>query len=369
MQRARIETKIAMDQVLLVDADPGVRASFARTLGRAGFAARVAPSGEDGLALLDADPGSYAVVLADALMPGLDGVSFLREVAAVAPWTTRILVSAELDLPALVRAVNTGSIFQVITKPWVTEELVPLLRRAKDRAHLSRQNARLLAELREQNRELERLNAELDRRVLDRTSALLDGLISALDLREGSSRWRSRRVAAYTRRLAQLLCLDEPEIQVCEWAALLHDVGKLGISDAILTKPGPLDEEEWRVMRTHPQMGHALLAGIDFLQEPAEIVLQHHERWDGSGYPRGLRGEEIHLGARIFAVADALDAITIHRPHRAARGWRWARAELARGAGTQFDPQVVAAYMGVADEDWQALSRRFALALVAPPDA
>jgi len=139
--------------------------------------------------------------------------------------------------------------------------------------------------------------------------------------------------------------------------ALLHDIGKIGVPDAILLKPGPLDEAEWAEMRRHPQTGFNILKSIGFLKVPAEIVLSHQERWDGSGYPRALRGEEIHLGARIFAVADTLDAMTSDRPYRSSLGFARAVAEIGRCGGTQFDPAVVEAFLAIGQAGLETIAR------------
>jgi HD-GYP domain-containing protein (c-di-GMP phosphodiesterase class II) len=133
------------------------------------------------------------------------------------------------------------------------------------------------------------------------------------------------------------------------WGALLHDIGKIGIPDAILGKPGPLTEAEWKVMHTHPEIGARILSGVPFLSEAAQIVLCHEERFDGSGYPRGLVGEAIPLGARLFAAIDTLDAITSDRPYRSDDSFDAARAEIVRRRGTQFDPVAVDAFLGEED--------------------
>lgn len=149
--------------------------------------------------------------------------------------------------------------------------------------------------------------------------------------------------------------MPEDELTTLQHAALLHDNGKIGVPDAILRKPGPLSVDEWKVTRRHPDWGRNILAGIPFLEGASQIVNTHQERWDGSGYPLGLAGEAIPLGARIFAVADAYDAITSDRPYRAARWYSVARAEIGRCAGTQFDPKVAEAYGQIPELEWTNL--------------
>ena len=165
----------------------------------------------------------------------------------------------------------------------------------------------------------------------------------------------SRRVSLYARRLAQALGVHEPELTVIEHGALLHDIGKIGVRDRVLLKPGPLDGEEWVEMKRHPELGWALLQRVDYLRPASTIVLQHQERWDDTGYPAGVGGEEIVVGARVFHVVDTLDAMTSDRPYRKARPFAEARQEIARCPGTQFDPRIAEAFLSVPAEDWERI--------------
>ena len=186
----------------------------------------------------------------------------------------------------------------------------------------------------------------------DRT---LSSLAVALDTRDRETEGHSKRVVAYTQALAGRLGVPAEQMQDISRGALLHDIGKIGIPDVILHKTGKLTREEWVVMRKHPEWGKQILAGIRFLEGPADMVLAHHEHWDGGGYPRGLKGEETPFGARIFAVVDAFDAITSYRPYRAAASYENARIEIRAGRGSQFDPQVVDAFLAFTKEDWTRL--------------
>jgi hypothetical protein len=210
--------------------------------------------------------------------------------------------------------------------------------------------------LRRKNEELEEANRE----ILQMTETLretydgtLEALVTALDARDRETKGHSTRVTEYTLDIAQRLGLrpGTPAWEDLKRAALLHDVGKIGVSDFILHKPGPLTSEEWEEMRRHPGIAYEMLKGVRFLAAPAEIVLSHHERFDGKGYPRALAGDEIPLGARIFAVADTFDAMTSDRPYRRALPWEAARDEIVRHRGTQFDSQVVEAFLQ-AYEEW-----------------
>ena len=172
----------------------------------------------------------------------------------------------------------------------------------------------------------------------------LEALVAALDAREHQTLAHSKRVSEYTFHLAEVMDVSSGAMAAMRRGAMLHDIGKIGISDTILLKPGRLTVEEWATMRRHPEIGKRLIEGIAFLRGAVPIIYCHHEKWDGSGYPRGLKGDEIPLGARIFSLADSLDAITSHRPYRRARTWGDARAEIVRSTGTQFDPAVVDAF-------------------------
>lgn len=174
---------------------------------------------------------------------------------------------------------------------------------------------------------------------------LIVALAAALDAREHETGLHSKRVACHTLVLAKHFSDDESILRQVYWGALLHDIGKIGISDAILLKQGPLTPEEWGTMRQHPEIGHHILADVPHLALAAEIVLSHEERFDGSGYPRGLAGEAIPLWARVFAVIDTLDAMTSHRPYRKGLSFEAARAEILRMGGTQFDPAVVEVFL------------------------
>ena len=199
------------------------------------------------------------------------------------------------------------------------------------------------------------INLRLEEMVRHRTQALLEGLIAALDYRDAETQWHSRRVSLYARRLAEALHITEPELTIIEHGALLHDIGKIGVRDRVLLKPGPLTNDEWSEMKRHPELGWALLQRVDYLRPASAIVLQHQEKWDGSGYPKRLKGEDIVIGARIFHVVDTLDAITSDRPYRRARHFADAKAEIIRCRGSQFDPRVVDAFLAIPEEEWERI--------------
>lgn len=187
------------------------------------------------------------------------------------------------------------------------------------------------------------MNVETD--ILERAdAAFAHALAEVLDIREHETGDHSKRVACHTLVLARRFITDPHQLRHIYWGALLHDIGKIGVSDAILLKQGALNEAEWQEMRTHPEKGCHIVAQIPGMKVAAEIVLSHEERFDGSGYPRGLRGEQIYLGARLFAVIDTLDAITSDRPYRKGASFEQARDEIASMSGIQFDPLAVQAF-------------------------
>lgn len=220
-----------------------------------------------------------------------------------------------------------------------------------------------LEELRQQNHALAAALQELS----EIHEATLAVLAATIDLRDREAAGHSQRVAAYTVRLAQEMGIDSAaELEQLRRAALLHDIGKANIPDTILLKPGRLTSQEWRIIRSHPVMGYRMLRRIPFLEQAAELAYCHHERWDGTGYPRGLRGEEIPLGARLFAVADVFDALTSDRPYRTALPFDQAAAEIARGRGTHFDPLVVEAFLRVPIAEWVQIRQNVSGLLSSP---
>lgn len=180
--------------------------------------------------------------------------------------------------------------------------------------------------------------------------SLAESLSTALDMREKNTGMHSKRVACHTLLLAQRFSFNDEWLHQVYWGALLHDVGKIGIPDTVLLKEGALSEEEWEVMRTHPEMGRNILADVPFLIEATDIVFSHQEKYDGTGYPQGLSGEEIPLGARLFALVDTLDAITSDRPYRMAGSFEQAQSEIIAGSGGQFDPSAVGVFMSLERE-------------------
>jgi response regulator RpfG family c-di-GMP phosphodiesterase len=341
------------DRVLIVDDDELILKALSRILESAGYEPRCYQTPEDALASIERD--APVVIISDYMMPGMDGVTFLKQARARFPGAVRILCTAAEDFRIAAQAVNSGEVFRIISKPWHQQELLATVNQAAEASRLRRENERLTQEVQRQNGQLREINLRLEEMVRARTQALLEGLIAALDYRDAETQWHSRRVSLYARRLAQQLGIQEPELLVIEHGALLHDIGKIGVRDRVLLKPGSLTSEEWVEMKRHPELGWALLQRVDYLRPASAIVLQHPEKWDGSGYPSGLKGPDIVIGARIFHVVDTLDAITSDRPYRKSRPFEDARQEIVRCSATQFDPAVVEAFLSVPAEEWERI--------------
>jgi ribonuclease P protein subunit RPR2 len=226
-----------------------------------------------------------------------------------------------------------------------------LERAEREAAAHQRQLERYAADLRESYRR-ERVHSQQLRRSYKATVRALANAVEARDAYTGK---HAERVAAYGLAIARAAGIDVSDEPQMEFGFLLHDIGKVGVPDAILFKPAPLSRDEFSRIASHAEIGSKILRHVDFLEEATLIVRHHHERWDGTGYPDGLKGAQIPLAARVFAIADTLDALTTDRPYREAVGFAQARAEIVRGAGTQFDPAVIAAYETIGDDMFERL--------------
>jgi putative nucleotidyltransferase with HDIG domain len=258
------------------------------------------------------------------------------------------------DIQVGIEAMKKGA-DDYLVKPLQTEIVMVSLERALERKRLELElenyHERLEKMVKERTRQLETALSQVERSYED----TLQALGAAIDLRDSETAGHSRRVTLYSAKIARQLGATPQELKTVTMGAWLHDIGKLGIPDAILLKPGALTEQEWAIMRSHAQVGFDLVKRIPFLSGAAEIVLTHHERCDGSGYPRGLKTAEIPIGARIFAVADTVDAMTSDRPYRLALSFEEAHDEIRRGSGSRYDPRVASGFLSIPMESWKAL--------------
>ncbi|MBI5525855.1 MAG: response regulator [Deltaproteobacteria bacterium] len=348
--------KAETTQILFVDDDERALRAFQRGFESAEYRVTVTTDVLGALELAEQD--KFQIIICDYIMPAMDGVAFLERCRRIAPDSLRILISGDCDYQSSIDAINRGGVYKLVTKPWDVDELKAMLREAAEQYWTKKESERLSKLIKEQNTELVVRTLNLDREIHERTSSLLNGLVTALDLRDTETQWHSRRVSLYSKRIAKALGIRGEEIRSIERGALLHDIGKIGIRDSILLKPGRLTAEEWVEMRKHPDMGYKLLEGSDFLERERIIVLHHQERYDGKGYPLALKAKDIDIGARIFAIADTFDAMTSDRPYRQALTFKAAREEIIRCSGTQFDPRVVDAFLSIPHMEWREIREK-----------
>jgi putative nucleotidyltransferase with HDIG domain len=350
----------APPRILIVDDEVIVREILIRKLSSLGYACDHAENGQAAVKMLSA--GAYDLLVSDIMMPQMGGVALLREAQRLCPDVAVILVTSVVDLETAVGALKEGA-YDYVTKPFSLEEVSISVARALEKRRLVMENRRYQRTLEEQVASRTRQLKEAIEVLQHTYHSTLMALGTALDSRDADSDWHSLRVTLYTLRLARELGVGHPELRFIEQGALLHDIGKIGVPDALLRKPGPLTEAEWVQMRKHPEIGCRILSGIKFLQEAALLVLHHHERYDGTGYPAGLKGDEISFGSRIFSVADTLDCMTSTRPFQAPTTFEEAQSEIRRVAGTQLDPRVVDAFLNIPLSEWREIRGEVALRL------
>jgi response regulator RpfG family c-di-GMP phosphodiesterase len=342
-------------EVLLVDDERQVLEILDEIFERHGYARWRAANGLEALEMFRAHP--TPLVVTDLAMPVMGGLDFIRHARALDPDAAIVVLTGYGDVQSAIQSLKLGA-HDYILKPVNVHELMIAADRALEHRELLRERRQYQAILERRVEEATRdLNATL--RELESTyRATLQALASAIDTRDTGTEAHSRRVHGYSLVLARAHGVPEGELRDIEHGVLLHDIGKIGIPDAILLKAGPLTPLEWRTMRTHPEIGRKMLERIPFLRGAVPVVYHHHERWDGTGYPGGLKGAEIPIGARVFAVADAFDAMTVDRPYSRAISMDAAREEIRRSAGSHFDPAVVEAFLSVPLEVLEEIYRR-----------
>ncbi len=343
------------DRILVVDDEEPIREIVASMLGTAGYACKQAGSGMEALAILTSGE-EFELMLSDLMMADLDGIGLLERTKERYPDMPVVMVTAVHDISVALAAIRNGA-YDYLLKPFEREQLLNTVSRALE-------NRRLKVENRTYQTNLESLvKARTDQlqtamQNLERSYDItLEALGDALDLKDRETEGHSRRVTLFTIAIAQAIGLPREQITIIARGAFLHDIGKMAIPDNILNKPGKLEPREMEIMKEHAYHGYQIVKKIPFLAEVAEIVYSHQEWFNGEGYPRRLKGEEIPLGARIFSIADTFDAITSDRIYRPAQSFEAAREEIARWSGRQFDPEIVQVFLEMPDNVWQDLRR------------
>jgi putative nucleotidyltransferase with HDIG domain len=339
-------------QILVVDDEGPVRSMIGATLERQGYQVQLAGSSREATDALERI--SFDLVLTDIVMQDVNGIALLERIRSQFPNIPVVMVSAIHDISVAIDSMRRGA-YDYLLKPFEREHLVATVVRALEYRQALEENQNYQLSLEQVVQARTELLQQAMEDLEHSYDITLEALGDALDLKDSETEGHSKRVTAYTIALARAMGIKPAEIKVIARGAFLHDIGKMAIPDEILRKPGALTQEEQDVMREHCTRGYHILRKIPFLSEAAEIVFAHQEKFDGTGYPNGLHGGEIPIGARIFAVADTLDAITSDRPYRRARTFDVAREEILRCSGTQFDPAVVEVFLKIPNELWHEL--------------
>ncbi|MGB9203372.1 MAG: HD domain-containing phosphohydrolase [Terriglobales bacterium] len=343
------------DRILVVDDEETIREIVSSMLGGANFQTRQAASGIEALAILESGE-DFDLVLSDLMMAEMDGIALLERAKERYPDMPIVMVTAVHDIQVALQALRNGA-YDYLLKPFEREQLLATVRRALENRRLKRENDAYRTNLESlvaaRTQQWKNALSELEKSY----DITLEALGDALDLKDAETFGHTRRVTAFTIALASRMGLPKEQIRVIARGAFMHDIGKMAIPDKILNKPGKLTDDEMAIMREHAYLGYNMLRKIPFLAEAAEIVYAHQERYDGTGYPRRLKGDEIPLGARMFSIADTLDAMTMDRAYRPAQSFQAAREEIERWSGRQFDPEIVKIFLETPDHIWEDLRK------------
>lgn len=306
-------------------------------------------------ALHKVSAGDYAVIVSDHKPPELNGLDLLERTMAFCPDAMRVVILGDADAVTQAELKPAGIIYRFFAKPWERRQLTGMVAEGLKLHRLEREQRDLIKKLGLEYQKLQKREKLLDVVVRERTKELQEsylklkaanrqallGLAEAIEAKDAYTKGHCGRVAAYALALAQAAGYPDDGMEALEFASFLHDIGKIGIRDAVLLKPGPLDEKEWEHMRTHPVKGYEIASQIDMLKATMPCIRNHHERWDGKGYPDGLKGEDIPLSARIVAIADAYDAMATDRPYKKALPLEDCERLLRKNAGIMYDPVLV----------------------------
>ncbi len=354
--------------VLLVDDERNILNSLERALRRDGYRILTAENGEDGLVQIKGN--RVALVISDHRMPGMDGAEFLSKVKEASPETVRFMLTGFAELKAVVSAINRGEAARYLTKPWNDEELKAAAKEAVERFNLVEENRRLEAVTRQQNAALKDLNANLEKKVEEKTKKIRENFFSfvkifsnVMELYDHNVGGRSRRIAAMARRLSAKMGLDGSDGELIETAALLHNIGLIGLPREMIDRDEDLLTTEERELLVHfPKVSQDLLSTVDTLRQAGVIIRGCMERFDGKGWPDGLKGEEIHIGSQIIAISAFYDRFR-HGAKRLAP--KEIVLKLMEEKGKAFDPVVADAFFGFLGE-WLDEERAFESAIDGP---
>ena len=358
--------------VLFVDDEVNILKALQRLLRSEHMNVLCASRAQEALQLLDKQP--CQVVVTDQRMPEMSGVDLLSQVRQRFPDIVRMMLTGYTEMDVAVDAINRGEIYRLITKPWSDDELRATIRQAFDHSDLKNEIKRLNQVTREQNFKLQDMNRNLEGKVRERTKQLAEkhqelrtayvqtirALAEAVDAKDSYTRGHSERVGVYASKIAREMGFQKDLIERVYIAGLLHDVGKIGVRDSVITKPDRLTPEEYDEIKQHPAIGAKILEPVDFLADVTPCVRHHHEWFDGSdrGYPDRLRGDAIPLPSRIILVADTVEAMTSDRPYRKALSLDVVYAELTKYSGSQFDPICVDAFLRLLSREGESFIRK-----------
>lgn len=354
--------------ILIVDDEDSILNAFKRILADGDYEVHTASNGLEGLNKLHTAQKPYSLIISDQRMPMMSGVQFFTHAKGIFPDAVRILLTGYADTDAVIDAINKGGVHLYFTKPWHEEELLLHIKQSFSKVEILQENKRLIELIKRQNDELLKLNKALNKKTKDKTDDLLaqteklresykksqiilDGIVKTLskivETRDPYTSGHEDQVAKISCKIAKEMKLTEEQIAAIHVAATLHDIGKISVPSEILTKPGRLSDLEREIIKTHCKVAYDILINIEFPYPVAEIIFQHHERMDGSGYPRNLQGDQIAMEARIIGAADVIDAMASYRPYRPAMGVDAAIEEIVKFRGITYDPAVVDACLKI----------------------
>ncbi len=328
-------------KILVVDDELGPRESL-RMILKDEYEVITAANGSQALEHLE--DSEFALIILDIRMPGISGIELLKKVKEKAPSTEVVMITAYASVDTATKALRLGALDYLI-KPFDQAAVLDVVQKGISRRNESRSIKKRLSDLQLANKSLEAQVEESYNNIQKHFEETINSLVAAVDAKDSYTKGHQERVAELVYMIGEIMGMDEEDLVVLQKAATLHDIGKIGVDESVLRKPGNLCREEYDMVKKHPVIGAEILSPVKFLGEVIPLVLHHHEYYDGSGYPLGLKGEEIPLGARIIAVADAVDAMLRERPYAPRKTVFETCEELRRVSGTQLDPKMVEAVL------------------------